>query len=57
MKREVYRNEKGQLHRVDGPAFINDNNHQSWWINDELIINPEDYNHEKIIKDYYIYGI
>ena len=24
MKHEVYKNEKGQFHRVDGPAVIND---------------------------------
>ena len=29
---KVYRNEKGQLHRIDGPAFINDNI-QSWFMN------------------------
>ena len=30
MKREEYRNEKGQLHRVDGPAYI-DNKVQIWY--------------------------
>ena len=72
-----YKNEKGQLHRIDGPAYIEGNYYKlwcmngryhrvdgpayigiyrQWWINDKIIINPEDYIHEEI-KDYCIYGI
>ena len=35
MKREVYRNEKGQLHRIDGPAIIN-GDRQEWWVEGKL---------------------
>jgi hypothetical protein len=28
-----YRNESGQLHREDGPAFEKPNSHKSWYIN------------------------
>ena len=32
MKHEVYKNEKGQFHRVDGPAYIN-GNYKAWIMN------------------------
>ena len=31
-----YTNEKGQLHREDGPAFITNKGHVLWFLNGEL---------------------
>jgi len=31
-----YRNEKGEFHREDGPAFISVHGDKIWWINDKL---------------------
>ena len=32
MKREEYKNEKGQLHRIDGPAYFK-GGYREWWFN------------------------
>ena len=32
----VYRNQFGQLHRVDGPALVYANGTQLWYLNDQL---------------------
>ena len=33
---EIWKNEKGQIHREDGPAYINSNGTQEWWFNGKL---------------------
>ena len=33
---KYWSNEKGQLHREDGPAFERGDRYKSWWINDYL---------------------
>jgi hypothetical protein len=29
----IWRNEKNQLHRLDGPAYESTNGYKSWWLN------------------------
>ena len=59
-RKEVYKNEKkvwcinGIYHRIDGPAYIEGDNYQEWWINNKEV-EREEYIHENI-KDC-IYGI
>lgn len=31
-----HRNEKGELHRVDGPAVEDKNGYQAWWVDGKL---------------------
>jgi hypothetical protein len=32
---QFWRDESGKCHRADGPAYINPDGYQSWWINDK----------------------
>ena len=33
---EIWKNEKGQIHREDGPAVINSDGTHEWWLNGKL---------------------
>ena len=33
MEFKQYRNERGDLHRIDGPAYINGDSYKAWFIN------------------------